>query len=181
MHEAQQRVPLGQILQQQHAMVQFPQLEMIERKCRQPEAKDSEMCKFSPVDCERVKESQDKKLKMVALEVIADQNDPERYKSLCDAVEKDYLETVRLLLSYGADPILNTYSGRTIMDMTQSKLMEMFLAEPNIKAGFNVLANPPGVDDQDDEEKIVGNASEFKFSDSPLLPCYNIQVCVAQR
>lgn len=61
-------------------MVQFPQLEMIERKCRQPETKDSEMYKFSPVDWGRVKESQDKKLKLVALEVIADQNNTERYK-----------------------------------------------------------------------------------------------------
>ncbi|KAF4008058.1 hypothetical protein G4228_019608, partial [Cervus hanglu yarkandensis] len=129
---------------------------------------------------------------------------------LHDAVENDYLEIVRLLLSYGADPTLNTYSGRTIMDMTQSKLMEMFLADylkvlqghsddalshpwefygssvceltdHLIKAGFNVLANPPGVEDQDDEDRIVGDVFEFEFSDSPFLPCYNIQVCVAQR
>ena len=43
------------------------------------------------------------------------------------------------------------------------------------------MANPPGVEDQDDEDKIVGDAFEFEFSDSPLLPRYNIQVCVAQR
>lgn len=44
-----------------------------------------------------------------------------------DAVENDHLEIVRLLLSYGADPTLATYSGRTIVKMTHSELMETFL------------------------------------------------------
>ncbi|XP_077875428.1 BCL-6 corepressor-like [Ictidomys tridecemlineatus] len=46
-----------------------------------------------------------------------------------DAVENDHLEIVRLLLSYGADPTLATYSGRTIMKMTHSELMEKFLTD----------------------------------------------------
>uniref|UniRef100_A0A8C6AG87 BCL-6 corepressor PCGF1 binding domain-containing protein n=1 Tax=Monodon monoceros TaxID=40151 RepID=A0A8C6AG87_MONMO len=128
-------------------------------------------------------------------------------RPLHDAVESDFLDIVRLLLSYGADPTLATYSGRTVMSMTHSKLMEMFLAdylkdlqghnddklggpwefygssvcEPDKKAVFNVLTDPPGPEDEDDEDKAFSDVFEFEFSDSPLLPCYNIQVSVAQR
>lgn len=42
-------------------------------------------------------------------------------------MENDHLEIVRLLLSYGADPTLATYSGRTIAKMTHSEVMETFL------------------------------------------------------
>ncbi|ELK15822.1 BCL-6 corepressor [Pteropus alecto] len=121
-------------------------------------------------------------------------------RPLHDAVENDHLEIVRLLLSYGADPTLATYSDRTIMKMTHSDVMERFLAdylndlqghrdefnspwefygscvcEPDHETGFNVLANPPGPEVQDDEDVF-----EFEFSDSPLIPCYNIQVSVSQ-
>ncbi|XP_024624951.1 BCL-6 corepressor-like, partial [Neophocaena asiaeorientalis asiaeorientalis] len=128
-------------------------------------------------------------------------------RPLHDAVESDFLDIVRLLLSYGADPTLATYSGRTIMSMTHSKLMEMFLAdylkdlqghnddklggpwefygssvcEPDKKAVFNVLTDPPGPEDEDDEDKAFSDVFEFEFSDSHLLPCYNIQVSAAQR
>ncbi|XP_048073547.1 BCL-6 corepressor-like [Ursus arctos] len=127
-------------------------------------------------------------------------------RPLHDAVENDHLEIVRLLLSYGADPTLATYSGRTIMQMTHSELMEIFLAdyvndlqgpsddefiapwefygsslcEPDNKAGHNILANLPGPEDQYDEDKANSDVFEFEFSDSPLLPCYNIQVSVCQ-
>nr|XP_044620404.1 BCL-6 corepressor-like [Equus asinus] len=127
-------------------------------------------------------------------------------RPLHDAVENDYLEIVRLLLSCGADPTLATYSGRTVMKMTHSKLMEVFLAdylndlrghsddefngpwefygssvcEPDNKAEYNILANPPGSEDQDNEDKAYSDVFEFEFSDSPLLPCYNIQVSVSQ-
>ncbi|XP_063811653.1 BCL-6 corepressor isoform X2 [Pseudophryne corroboree] len=116
-----------------------------------------------------------------------------------DAVENDHLEIVRLLLSYGADPTLATYSGRTIAKMTHSEMMETFLTEyltdlqgrngddPGLswdfygssvcdskdENGFDILANPPGPDD--DEDGFI-DAFEFEFSDSPLLPCYNVQV-----
>ncbi|XP_056414882.1 BCL-6 corepressor isoform X2 [Hyla sarda] len=121
-----------------------------------------------------------------------------------DAVENDHLEIVRLLLSYGADPTLATYSGRTIAKMTHSELMETFLTEyltdlqgrsvddPGLswdfygssvcdskdENGFDVLANPPGPDD-DDEDGCV-DAFEFEFSEIPLLPCYNVQVSLSQ-
>uniref|UniRef100_A0A8C8Z556 BCL6 corepressor n=1 Tax=Prolemur simus TaxID=1328070 RepID=A0A8C8Z556_PROSS len=127
-------------------------------------------------------------------------------RPLHDAVENDHLEIVRLLLSYGADPTLATYSGRTIMKMTHSELMEKFLAdylndlqgrsdddtggswefygssvcEPNDESGYDVLANPPGPEDQDDDDDSYSDVFEFEFSESPLLPCYNIQVSVAQ-
>ncbi|XP_044139562.1 BCL-6 corepressor isoform X2 [Bufo gargarizans] len=120
-----------------------------------------------------------------------------------DAVENDHLEIVRLLLSYGADPTLATYSGRTIAKMTHSEIMETFLTEyltdlqgrngddPGLswdfygssvcdskdESGFDILANPPGPDDDDDG---CVDAFEFEFSDSPLLPCYNVQVSLSQ-
>lgn len=127
-------------------------------------------------------------------------------RPLHDAVENDHLEIVRLLLSYGADPTLATYSGRTIMKMTHSELMEKFLTdylndlqgrseddssgawdfygssvcEPDDESGYEVLANPPGPEDQDDGDDSYSDMFEFEFSESPLLPCYNIQVSVAQ-
>ncbi|XP_075445799.1 BCL-6 corepressor isoform X1 [Ascaphus truei] len=120
-----------------------------------------------------------------------------------DAVENDHLEIVRLLLSYGADPTLATYSGRTIAKMTHSEVMETFLTEyltdlqgrswddPGLRwdfcgssvcdskeeTGFDILANPPGP--SDDEDSCM-DAFEFEYSDSPLLPCYNIQVSLSQ-
>ncbi|KAB1253502.1 BCL-6 corepressor [Camelus dromedarius] len=127
-------------------------------------------------------------------------------RPLHDAVENDHLEIVRLLLSYGADPTLATYSGRTIMKMTHSELMEKFLTdylndlqgrsdddpngfwdfygssvcEPDDESGYDVLANPPGPEDQDDDDEAYSDVFEFEFSESPLLPCYNVQVSVAQ-
>ncbi|KAM4818559.1 BCL-6 corepressor isoform 3-T4 [Thomomys bottae] len=127
-------------------------------------------------------------------------------RPLHDAVENDHLEIVRLLLSYGADPTLATYSGRTIMKMTHSELMEKFLTdylndlqgqteddssgawefygssvcEPDDESGYDVLANPPGPEDPDDDDDSYSDMFEFEFSESPLLPCYNIQVSVAQ-
>ncbi|XP_074850997.1 BCL-6 corepressor isoform X2 [Carettochelys insculpta] len=121
-----------------------------------------------------------------------------------DAVENDHLEIVRLLLSYGADPTLATYSGRTIVKMTHSELMETFLTEylndlqgrsvddpglywdfygssvcdPKDESGFDILANPPGPSDE--EEDGFSDVFEFEFSDAPLLPCYNIQVSLSQ-
>ncbi|XP_071607121.1 BCL-6 corepressor isoform X5 [Heliangelus exortis] len=121
-----------------------------------------------------------------------------------DAVENDHLEIVRLLLSYGADPTLATYSGRTIVKMTHSELMETFLTEyltdlqgrsvddpglywdfygssvcdPKDESGFDILANPPGPGDEDEDG--FSDVFEFEFSDEPPLPCYNIQVCLSQ-
>uniref|UniRef100_A0A8C0N6D2 BCL6 corepressor n=1 Tax=Canis lupus familiaris TaxID=9615 RepID=A0A8C0N6D2_CANLF len=127
-------------------------------------------------------------------------------RPLHDAVENDHLEIVRLLLSYGADPTLATYSGRTIMKMTHMGLTLFFslqitlndlqgrsdedsngswefygssVCEPDDESGYDVLANPPGPEDQDDDDEAYSDVFEFEFSESPLLPCYNIQVSVA--
>ncbi|XP_061735823.1 BCL-6 corepressor isoform X1 [Nerophis ophidion] len=123
-----------------------------------------------------------------------------------DAVENDHLDVVRILLSYGADPTLATYSGRGLLKMTHSELMERFLIDyfadlqgradddPGLYwefygsavcesaeeggTAYDILADPPGPDDEDEDDKR--EVFEFEFSDRPLLPCYNIQVSVSQ-
>uniref|UniRef100_A0A672NT10 BCL-6 corepressor-like n=1 Tax=Sinocyclocheilus grahami TaxID=75366 RepID=A0A672NT10_SINGR len=123
-------------------------------------------------------------------------------RPLHDAVENDHLDVVRLLLSYGADPTLATYSGRSLLKMTHSDIMESFLSDyfadlqgredddPGLywefygsavcepadnSSGYDILANPPGPDEDEQREVF-----EFEFSDRPLLPCYNIQVSLSQ-
>ncbi|XP_023806262.1 BCL-6 corepressor isoform X2 [Oryzias latipes] len=122
-----------------------------------------------------------------------------------DAVENDHLDVVRVLLSYGADPTLATYSGRGLLKMTHSDNMERFLTdyfadlqgrsdddpglywefygsavcESREEGGvYDILADPPGPDDEDEDDKR--EVFEFEFSDRPLLPCYNIQVSLSQ-
>ncbi|KAG7256228.1 hypothetical protein CRUP_021871, partial [Coryphaenoides rupestris] len=101
-----------------------------------------------------------------------------------DAVENDHLEVVRVLLSYGADPTLATYSGRGLLKMTHSDSMERFLIESGEEGGraFDILADPPGPDEDEEEEEEDDKRElfEFEFSDRPLLPCYNIQVSLSQ-
>ncbi|XP_055786160.1 BCL-6 corepressor-like isoform X4 [Salvelinus fontinalis] len=126
-------------------------------------------------------------------------------RPLHDAVENDHLEVVRLLLSYGADPTLATYSGRSLLRMTHSHGMEGFLSEyfSDLKgredtdegiywefygsavcesgedpAAYDILANPPGPGEEEEEDTRQG--FEFEFSDRPLLPCYNIQLSLSQ-
>ncbi|XP_036915209.1 BCL-6 corepressor-like protein 1 isoform X3 [Sturnira hondurensis] len=120
-----------------------------------------------------------------------------------DAVVNDNLETMWLLLSYGADPTLATYSGQTAMKLASSDTMKRFLSDhlsdlqgraegdPGVswdfysssvleeKEGFacDLLHNPPGNSDHEDD----GEKDDFMFelSDKPLLPCYNLQVSVS--
>ncbi|ELK12148.1 BCoR-like protein 1 [Pteropus alecto] len=120
-----------------------------------------------------------------------------------DAVVNDNLETIWLLLSYGADPTLATYSGQTAMKLASSDTMKRFLSDhlsdlqgraegdPGVswdfysssvleeKDGFacDLLHNPPGNSEQGDD----GEEDDFmfEFSDKPLLPCYNLQVSVS--
>nr|KAF6359524.1 BCL6 corepressor like 1 [Myotis myotis] len=121
-----------------------------------------------------------------------------------DAVVNDNLETIWLLLSYGADPTLATYSGQTAMKLASSDTMKRFLSDhlsdlqgraegdPGVswdfysssvldeKEGFacDLLHNPPGSSDQEGDD---GEKDDFMFelSDKPLLPCYNLQVSVS--
>lgn len=44
-----------------------------------------------------------------------------------DAVANDNLKILWLLLSYGADPTLATYSGQTALKLANSEVMKSFL------------------------------------------------------
>ncbi|XP_004717851.1 BCL-6 corepressor-like protein 1 isoform X1 [Echinops telfairi] len=122
-----------------------------------------------------------------------------------DAVVNDNLETIWLLLSYGADPTLATYSGQTAMKLASSDTMKRFLSDhlsdlqgraegdPGVawdfysssvleeKGGFacDLLHNPPGNSDQEGDD-VEEDDFMFEFSDKPLLPCYNLQVSVSR-
>ncbi|XP_059507444.1 BCL-6 corepressor-like protein 1 isoform X2 [Stegostoma tigrinum] len=119
-----------------------------------------------------------------------------------DAVVNDNLDVVHVLLSYGADPTLATYSGQTVLKMAHSEPMKQFLleyftdlrgrseddpalhwefygssaCEQDMETSCNILANPPGLDEEEDEDT---NYFAFEFSDKPLLTCYNIQACLS--
>ncbi|CAI5799450.1 Hypothetical predicted protein [Podarcis lilfordi] len=110
-----------------------------------------------------------------------------------------------LLLSYGADPTLATYSGQTALKLASSENMKNFLndylldlqgraegdphtawdfysstiLEGKEKIGCDLLLNPPGSSDQEDDEQDSGHLM-FEFSNKPLLPCYNLEVSVSQ-
>ncbi|XP_006862895.1 PREDICTED: BCL-6 corepressor-like protein 1 [Chrysochloris asiatica] len=122
-----------------------------------------------------------------------------------DAVVNDNLETIWLLLSYGADPTLATYSGQTAMKLASSDTMKRFLSDhlsdlqgrtegdPGLswdfysssvleeKDGFacDLLHNPPGSSDQEGDD-VEEDDFMFELSDKPLLPCYNLQVSVSR-
>ncbi|XP_077001700.1 BCL-6 corepressor-like protein 1 isoform X1 [Tamandua tetradactyla] len=122
-----------------------------------------------------------------------------------DAVVNDNLETIWLLLSYGADPTLATYSGQTAMKLASSDTMKRFLSDhlsdlqgraegdPGVSWDFysssvleekdrfacDLLHNPPGNSDQEGED-VEEDDFMFELSDKPLLPCYNLQVSVSR-
>ncbi|KAM6300046.1 BCL-6 corepressor-like protein 1 [Aegotheles albertisi] len=122
-----------------------------------------------------------------------------------DAVANDNLETMWLLLSYGADPTLATYSGQTAVKLATSDVMKRFLCdylsdlqgrtdgdprtawdfysssvlEGKDSIGCDLLLDPPGSSDQEEEEQEADNFM-FEFSDKPLLTSYNLQVSVSR-
>ncbi|KAL7979448.1 hypothetical protein Chor_004606 [Crotalus horridus] len=122
-----------------------------------------------------------------------------------DAVANDNLKILWLLLSYGADPTLATYSGQTALKLANSEVMKTFLTDylldlqgrldgdPQTAWDFysssvletkeefscDLLLDPPGVSDQDEEERDADHLM-FEFSEKSLLPCYNLQVSVSQ-
>ncbi|XP_062997766.1 LOW QUALITY PROTEIN: BCL-6 corepressor-like protein 1 [Elgaria multicarinata webbii] len=123
-----------------------------------------------------------------------------------DAVANDNLETMWLLLSYGADPTLATYSGQTALKLASSEVMKSFLTdylsdlqgraegdpqtawdfysstvlEGKDEIGCDLLLNPPGSSDQEEEDEQDSDRFMFEFSDKQLLPCYNLQVSVSR-
>lgn len=119
-----------------------------------------------------------------------------------DAVVNDNIETVWLLLSYGADPTLATYSGQTPMKLASSEAMRTFLSDylsdlrgrsdgdPRASWDFysssvldakdevchNVLLDPSETSKKEEGEKEEEDDFLFEFSEAPLIPCYNLQV-----
>ncbi|CAI9602334.1 unnamed protein product [Staurois parvus] len=119
-----------------------------------------------------------------------------------DAVVNDNIETVWLLLSYGADPTLATYSGQTPMKLASSEAMRTFLGDylsdlrgrtdgdPRASWDFysssildakdevfhDVLLDPSETSKKEEGEKDEEDNFLFEFSDAPLIPCYNLQV-----
>ncbi|XP_032993035.1 BCL-6 corepressor-like protein 1 isoform X2 [Lacerta agilis] len=122
-----------------------------------------------------------------------------------DAAANDNLEIMWLLLSYGADPTLATYSGQTALKLASSENMKNFLndylldlqgraegdphtawdfysstiLEGKDKISCDLLLNPPGSSDQEEDEQDSDHLM-FEFSDKPLLPCYNLEVSVSR-
>ncbi|XP_054852962.1 BCL-6 corepressor-like protein 1 [Eublepharis macularius] len=122
-----------------------------------------------------------------------------------DAAANDNLETMWLLLSYGADPTLATYSGQTALKLASSEGMKSFLRdylldlqgradgdprtawefysssvlEGKDEIGCDLLLNPPGSSDQEEDEQ-ESDRLMFEFSDQQLLPCYNLQLSVSR-
>ncbi|KAM4696714.1 BCL-6 corepressor-like protein 1 isoform 2-T2 [Rhinophrynus dorsalis] len=122
-----------------------------------------------------------------------------------DAVVNDNLETVWLLLSYGADPTLATYSGQTPMKLANSEVMRTFLTDylsdlrgradgdPRAswdfysssvlggkdEVGHDLLLDLSKISEEEGEnggkEDLEDNFL-FEFSDKPLLCCYNLHV-----
>ncbi|KAM4021172.1 LOW QUALITY PROTEIN: BCL-6 corepressor-like protein 1 [Anomaloglossus baeobatrachus] len=120
-----------------------------------------------------------------------------------DAVVNDNLETVWLLLSYGADPTLATYSGQTPVRLASSEAMRTFLSDylsdlrgrcdgdpraswdffsssvldPQDEIGHDVLLDASDACAEEPEgEKPQDDDFLFEFSDSPLISCYNLHV-----
>ncbi|XP_075692700.1 BCL-6 corepressor-like protein 1 isoform X2 [Rhinoderma darwinii] len=122
-----------------------------------------------------------------------------------DAVVNDNLETVWLLLSYGADPTLATYSGQTPMKLASSEAMRTFLSDylsdlrgrcdgdpraswdfysssvldPKDEVGHDILLDATETSKEEEEEEGEKQQEDnflFEFSDTPLVSCYNLHV-----
>ncbi|KAM9326276.1 BCL-6 corepressor-like protein 1 [Gastrophryne carolinensis] len=119
-----------------------------------------------------------------------------------DAVVNDNIETVWLLLSYGADPTLATYSGQTPIKLASSEAMRTFLSDylsdlrgrtdgdPRASWDFYsssvldakdevcyaVLLDPSETSEKEEGDQEQEDDLLFEFSDAPLVPCYNLQV-----
>ncbi|XP_075428918.1 BCL-6 corepressor-like protein 1 isoform X2 [Ascaphus truei] len=123
-----------------------------------------------------------------------------------DAVVNDNLETVWLLLSYGADPTLATYSGQTPTKLASSEAMRTFLSDylsdlrgrsdgdPRTlwdfysssvldgkdEIGHDLLLDPSETSEEPGEKQELEDNLLFEFSDKPLISCYNVHVSVSR-
>lgn len=63
--------------------------------------------------------------------------------------------------------------------MSSTNICFLLVAEGKDSIGCDLLLNPPGSSDQEEEEQEPDNFM-FEFSDKPLLPSYNLQVSVSR-
>ncbi|XP_074064852.1 BCL-6 corepressor-like protein 1 isoform X2 [Macrotis lagotis] len=84
-----------------------------------------------------------------------------------DAVVNDNLETIWLLLSYGADPTLATYSGQTAMKLASSDKVKKFLSD-HLSDLQGRPEGDPGVSWDFYSSSVLGKLSPVQLF--PLLP-----------
>lgn len=68
------------------------------------------------------------------------------FRPLHEASENCHVEVMRLLLSYGADPLLVTYSGQTPEELTEgpaAKLLQLHIADVQGRAVEPWMHPPP--------------------------------------
>ena len=116
------------------------------------------------------------------------------YRPLHEACENGHVELVRLLLSYGADPLLATYAGQAPIELAEhhppvKRLLEQHIrdvqgkdeaawefrgtgswAEEQFDNGYDATASPP----QSANDSVDG--FEFESSELPLPPIYMLKV-----
>lgn len=59
------------------------------------------------------------------------------FRPLHEACENSHIEMIRLLLAYGADPLLGTYAGRLPEDLTEgpaTRFLKLHIADAQGKA-----------------------------------------------
>lgn len=98
-----------------------------------------------------------------------------------DAVANDNLETMWLLLSYGADPTLATYSGQTAVKLATSDVMKHFLCGGYQAWGHSAPHLPlwPNLGVKGPEQKMTQPLALFCHTSIFLPPKFYRIVCVS--